>query len=260
MEPQPAIASLGHHAGKYTGGEQDATAALVAAFEDSPATLLQRLAAFPRHVRRQDLARFLVKYELFKLALPVHGSVVELGVHLGGGLFCWYHCSAIMEPYNHNRRVIGFDTFAGFPAVREQDRRTGRSEHLTAGGLKTYDSILDELRRLAAAHDRNRPLGHVPKVELVAGDVAHTIDEYLRANPHLLVSLMYLDFDLYEPTKVALERLLPRVVKGGVVAFDELNCGEFPGETTALLESLDLSRVGLRRFPMDPHIAYFIKD
>lgn len=60
-------------------------------------------------------------------------------------------------------------------------------------------------------------------------------------------------------TKAALAALLPRVVKGGVVAFDELNCAEFAGETTALLETLSLDQVELRRFPIDPYVSYFIK-
>lgn len=70
---------------------------------------------------------------------------------------------------------------------------------------------------------------------------------------------MYLDFDIYEPTKVALAKLWPRVVKGGIVAFDELNCAEFPGETLAFLESIDLAQVELRRFPFEPYISYFVK-
>lgn len=260
MDEHAVVASLGHNPAKHTSGEQGTVLALAEAFANSPASLAQRLASFPRHVRRQDLARFLVKYELFQLALPVHGSVVELGVHLGGGLFSWLHFSSILEPYNHTRRVIGFDTFTGFPAVREQDRRTGQSQHLTAGGLKTYDSIPDELLHLAAVHDRNRPLGHIAKVELVVGDVGQTIAGYLETHPHLLISLMYLDFDLFEPTAVALKHLLPRVVRGGVVAFDELNCPDFPGETTALLEALGGAGVALRRFPADPYISYFVKD
>jgi hypothetical protein len=218
-----------------------------------------RLQTFPRHVRRQDIARFLTKYELYKLTLPANGSVVECGVFAGGGLMSWLHFSAILEPYNHTRRVIGFDTFTGFPGLHERDAEQGQSDHLHAGAFQTHKDIRAELEQLAQIHDRNRPLGHIPKVELVAGNACETIPDYVKQNPHLLISLIYLDFDLYEPTLVALKHLLPRVVKGGIVAFDELNCAEFPGETTALLETLDLSQVALQRFPMDPYISYFVK-
>jgi hypothetical protein len=49
------------------------------------------------------------------------------------------------------------------------------------------------------------------------------------------------------------------VVKGGLVAFDELNCPEFPGETIALLETMDLAEVKLCRFPFDPHVSFFVR-
>ena len=254
------ISQLGSHETKYLPEEKSVVEELCVAFEGSRLSLAHRLQTFPRHVRRQDIARFLTKYEIFKVSLPAHGSIVECGVFAGGGLLSWSHFSAILEPYNHTRRVIGFDTFEGFPNVHEEDARHGTSEHLHAGAFKTHTDITVEIEHLAALQDRNRPLGHIPKVELVAGDAGQTIPRYVQDNPHLLVSLLYLDFDIYEPTRAALEHLYPRVVRGGVVAFDELNSPEFPGETTALLERLDLAHVRLCRLPFDPYISYFVKE
>ncbi len=259
MDPKHPLTRMGHHAGKHTAGERELVEGFCRAFECSVVPLEQRLQDFPRHVRRQDVARFLTKYEIFKLALPANGSIVECGVFAGGGLMSWVHFSSIMEPYNHTRRVIGFDTFSGFPDLHNADTQTGVSDHLRPGGLDVGAAVKDELTALADLHDRNRPLGHIPKMELVMGDARTTIDAYVKAHPHLIVSLIYLDFDIYAPTKAALQHLYPRVVKGGVIAFDELNCPEFPGETTALLEALDLNQVELRRLPMDPYISYFIK-
>lgn len=256
----PVLEQLGYHTAKYAPAERGVLDALCEAFDQSHVPLPQRLQTFPRHVRRQDVARFLAKYELFNLSLPANGSVVECGVFAGGGLLGWSHFSAILEPYNHTRRIIGFDTFEGFPGVAPEDTQRGTSEHMHAGAFQTHAGIQDEIRNLAALQDRNRPLGHIPKVELVGGDACQTIPAYVEQNPHLLISLIYLDFDIYAPTKVALETLLPRVVKGGVVAFDELNCAEFPGETTALLEVADLANVPLRRFSFDPYISYFVKE
>ena len=50
--------------------------------------------------------------------------------------------------------------------------------------------------------------------------------------------MLYLDFDIYEPTLTALENFLPRMPKGSVIAFDELNNPDWPGETMAFLESM----------------------
>jgi len=248
-----------NHLTKHTEQERALTTELGKLFETSYLSLTQRLRDFSRHTRRQDLSRFLAKYELFKISLPVNGSVIECGVYAGGGVMSWMHFSSILKPYNHSRRVIGFDTFAGFPAIHEKDR-SGSSEHLYTGGFQTGAKIKRELERFIQIHDRNRPLGHIPKVELVAGDARQTIPLYVEKHPYLIISLLYLDFDLYEPTKVALANLYPRVCKGGVVVFDELNCPEFPGETTALLDTFDLACIRLQRFPFDPYISYFVKE
>jgi hypothetical protein len=259
MKKMNTLKAMGHHQAKYTTDESAAVDQFSLAFETSVVPLSQRLQNFARHVRRQDIARFLTKYEIFKLSLPVNGSIVECGVFAGGGLMSWAHFSSILEPYNHTRRVIGFDTFTGFPSVHKKDTRAGKSDHLHKGAFNISSSIKDEIAALAGMHDRNRPLGHIPKVDLVAGDACETIPRYVEDNPHLLISLLYLDFDIYAPTKAALDNLYPRIVKGGVVAFDELNCQEFPGETTAFLEAFQLEKIELKRFPMDPHISYFIK-
>lgn len=257
-KPTTTDMMLGHVA-KHTSQEQSSVSDLCSAFEESLLPLRHKLQGFSRHVRRQDIARFLAKQELFKLVLHTNGSIAECGVFTGAGVINWMHFSSIFEPYNHTRRVIGFDTFSGFPGLSDADMNTGTSEHLHEGAFATTPNMKEEIERLAALHDRNRPLGHIPKVELVVGDACERIPEYLAAHPHLLLSLVYLDFDIYAPTKVALEHLYPRVVKGGVVAFDELNCPDFPGETTALLEQFNLREVELRRFTYEPYISYFVK-
>lgn len=263
MKPEghdaPPISELGHFAATHTPAEMCTIDELSQAFETSPLSTSQRLASFPRHVRRQEVARFLTRYELFKNTLTVNGSIAECGVYMGAGLISWLHFSSILEPYNHTRKIIGFDTFAGFPVIDDADVTKGPSEHHKTGGFQTHHAIKEEIQRLIDAHDKNRPLGHIPKVELVVGDASETIPAYARENKHVMLSLLYLDFDLYQPTKAALEHLLPRVVKGGIVAFDELNCRNFPGETEALLEVLDLSSIQLQRSPIDSYTSWFVK-
>src|ERR1700679_375554 len=166
---RPSLSQLGHHVRMHLPKEESVVQDLCDAFENASVPLAQRLETFARHVRRQDLARFLVRYEIFKLNLGVHGSVVECGVFAGGGLMTWAQCSSVLEPYNHTRRVIGFDTFSGFPNTHEKDS-SGTSEYLHQGAFDTSTDIVQELNHLAAIHDRNRPLGHIPKIELVQGD------------------------------------------------------------------------------------------
>ena len=253
------LKSMGHHTAKHTALEKDTVETFCEAFHSSDVPLAQRLQNFPRHVRRQDIARFLAKYEIFQKALPIHGNIVECGVFAGGGISSWMHFSSILEPYNHTRRIIGFDTFEGFPGVHAKDTTAGSSDHLHKAAFNISKGMKDEIQGLVDLHDRNRPLGHIPKIELVGGDACKMIPLYVKKHPSLLISLLYLDFDIYAPTKIALEHLFPRIVKGGIVAFDELNCPEFPGETSALLEMFDLKEIHLERTNLDPHISFFIK-
>lgn len=215
-------------------------------FSQGGGRVADKLAAFPRFVDRSSLSRFLVKYELFKLASSINGSVVECGVHFGGGLFTFAQLSAILEPTNHRRQIIGFDTFAGFPSIHPVDNAT-KSDQTFVGNLAGAGSeeILDSI----SLFDADRPLGHLEKVRVVKGDFLKTGPAFVETNPHLLISLLYLDFDLYEPTKLALELFLPRIPAGGVIAFDQLQSPDYPGETQAVLDTLDLSKLELRRAP-----------
>ena len=76
-----------------------------------------KLKNFTKYVPRKFLTRFLVQHELFKKQLSIKGSIVECGVHQDGELFAWTKLSSIYEPYNHHRKIYGFDTFKGFPTV-----------------------------------------------------------------------------------------------------------------------------------------------
>ncbi len=226
-------------------------------WEESFGDPIVKLDAFTKYVPRQALTKFLARYELFRMQLEVHGSIVEVGVHRGASFMAWAHFSSILEPVNYLRKIIGFDTFEGFPAVGDKDS-AGVSEHLKKGGFGVEEDAEKELHRAAELYDVNRLMGHIPKIELVRGDVCRTLPEYLESNPHLIVSLLHLDADLYEPTRTALRHLLPRMPKGAVVAFDELNMKLFPGETLAAMEVVGLGNVPLRRFPFATSLSYAV--
>jgi hypothetical protein len=221
-------------------------------FISAPGNIESKLEQFPKYVRRQHLKRFLAMYELFKMVLPVKGSVVECGVYEGFGLMAWAKLSTILEPENLTRRIYGFDTFIGFPRVSAEDRSSMADPSVGDLRCESYE----ELMKLIEEYDRDRFLGHIPKVELIRGDLAATIPLFVEHRPHVLVSLLFVDCDLYEPTKVALETFVPRMPKGAIVAFDELDNPLWPGETLALLNTLGIGSLRLKRLPWDPYIAY----
>ena len=241
--------------GFRTDAERNEAAAVKACFDRNPEAWDKKLENFPKYVRRQNLTRFLALYEIYKRILPVKGSIVECGVFRGFGTMTWAKLSAILEPVNLTRRVYGFDSFAGFPALAEVDR-VGMAAGVREGDL--YADSQDELMALAAINDSTRYLGHVPKVKLIKGDATQTIPQFVRETPHLLISLLFLDFDLYEPTKVALQHLVPRMPKGAILAFDELDNPLWPGETLAMLEQCGAGTLRIQRLEFDPYIGFAV--
>lgn len=228
---------------------------LEAYFGESVGSNVEKLQNFAKYVPTQDLRKFVCRYEVFKKILHVHGSIVECGVLYGGGLMTWAQLSEILEPLNHTRNIIGFDTFSGFVSLSDKDN-TGTASQGKKGGLAidSYDDILESIK----LYDKNRFLGHIPKVKLVKGDIKVTLPKYLKENPHLVISLLWLDFDVYEPTVVALQQLVPRIPKGGVIAFDELNHEVWPGETIAVIEEIGLSNLRIRRYPFGGTMSYAV--
>lgn len=218
---------------------------------------LDKLRSFAKYVPRQTISHFLAKHELFQKAPYVHGHIVECGVFLGAGLMTWANLSVIYEPVNHTRRIVGFDTFDGFPDLSEQDA-AGSTNYAKAKGL-AVDSFAD-LQECIRLYDLNRPIGHIPRVELIRGDACKTIPQYLADNRHLVVAMLYLDFDIYEPTKAAIETFLPRMPKGSIIAFDELNQAAWPGETLAVLESVGLRSLRIQRSPITSSLSYAVLE
>lgn len=225
---------------------------LVQTFQASLLPVFDKLEAFPRFITKRSLARLLCKHAIFQKIIDVNGYIIECGVLNGAGLFAWGHFTSIYEPSNYNRKIIGFDTFAGFPTIAPQDKN--REKPPEVGDLR--GDSLENLQASVEKYNLERHLAHLGNIELVAGDFHETGPAWLKDNPHALVSLLYLDFDLYEPTKLALELFLPRMGKGAIIAFDELMCANYPGETLALLEKLRLEKYQIHRFPIEPWISY----
>lgn len=203
------------------------------------------------YASRQTVTKVLTRIKLFEKILDVQGSIVECGVYKADSLMTYFHLSNIYEPFSFTRKVIGFDTFEGFPTTSDKDnQKFAKVNHLNDVDLPHVKSVIN-------LQEKNKALPEINKISLVDGNAIVTIPEYIDHNPHLIISLLYLDFDLYEPTKIALEYLLPRVPSGGIVAFDELNQSKWEGETRAFNEIVGIKNVELKKFSFDPHVSYY---
>jgi hypothetical protein len=211
---------------------------------------------FAKYAHKTEISVLLAKHELYKKIIDTRGAIIECGVYEGVGLFTWAQLSAIHEPLGVWRHIYGFDTFEGFPSVHDKDVDSLAERKWEIGDLKSDSK--SELEACLDLLERSPYPPKFPKVELVKGDFAETGEAFLKDNPHIIISLLYLDFDLYESTKKAIELFLPRMPKGSVIAFDELNHHRWPGETLAFLETMNIRECEVKTLPYFQRIAYIV--
>lgn len=209
------------------------------------------------YMDRQALSRVLFIRDLYERIIEVHGNIVEFGTRWGQNLALFHSFRGFYEPFNMNRRIVGFDTFEGFPEV---DPRDGTYEHARQGGLSVVPDYERHLDDVLAQHEARSPLSHLRRYEIVKGDAGSMFNDYLERNPQAIVALAFFDMDIYAPTKKCLELVRSRVTKGSIIAFDELNVKEWQGETIAYREVFPLDRYAIRRSPYSSSASYIVID
>jgi hypothetical protein len=206
-------------------------------------------------LKRHTLSRIIFMHEIYQKIIEVNGSIFEFGVRWGQNMALFESFRAIYEPYNYTRKIIGFDTFTGFPGI---DRKDGSARCVAKNAYSVTSGYERELESILEIHEKQNPIPHIKTTRLVKGDVTETLPEYLKNNPETLIAFAYFDFDIYKPTKDCLELIKKHTVKGAVIAFDELNHNDWPGETVALKEVFDVKSLEIKRLPCCPYPSYFI--
>jgi hypothetical protein len=176
-------------------------------------------------------------------------------VRWGRNMALYESMRGIYEPFNHNRKIVGFDTFEGFPSVDEKD---GKSDIIEVGAYNVTQNYDEYLAGILDYHEQESPISHIKKYELVKGDAVVSIEQYLKRNPQTIVAFAYFDFDIYEPTVACLNAIKERLTKGSIIGFDELNHKDYPGETLALKEVLGLDRYQIRHSKFSPTQSYIV--
>ena len=171
------------------------------------------------HMQSSVLLTNLKEFRAYALnAAPVKGLVMEFGVFEGNSINQY---ADLLRANNNSRTVFGFDSFQGL------------SENWAGYSL------------LRSRFDRG---GRMPKVrsnvQLIKGWVDDTYTGFLDkeiANHDNQIAFIFLDMDTYTPTKYVLEKSLPYLREGSIVAFDELlgYTGWRENEFKALMETID---------------------
>jgi len=193
-------------------------------------------------------SKFISHLEFFKQTATVRGEIVEFGIFKGNSFFRWIKFRDLLEQTG-SRKVVGFDIFGDFPeAGFEEDKQKRDAFVAETNGGKSIS--LNEINELLAKQGLNK------NVEIVKGDILKTLDKYLADNPHLKISLLHIDVDLYEPTKHILEKLYDKVTKGGIIIFDDY--GAFAG-TNKAVDDFFKQQAEIKKLPYSNAISYIVK-
>jgi hypothetical protein len=193
-------------------------------------------------------SKFISHLEFFKRTSEVRGEIVEFGIFKGNSFFRWIKFRDLLEQTN-SRKIIGFDIFGDFPEANFKDDKRKRDAFVaeTKGGKSiSYEEIAELLKKQNL--EKN--------VEIIKGDILQTLDQYIEDNPHLKISLLHIDVDLYEPSKLILEKLYNKVTKGGIIVLDDY--GAFAG-TNKAVDDFFKDTVEIKKLPYAHAISYIVK-
>lgn len=190
------------------------------------------------YLKTGSLAHILFCNEAYLLIKNIPGIIIEFGVWYGQNQIIFENLRAIHEPFNKLRKVIGFDTFTGYPEISktQYDQKAIDKGYVSTDVYNLKENYSDFLKDVISFHESNNILGHKHINNIVKGDIEHTLPDYFDKNNSTVISLIYLDLGLYSSTKFVLEQILPYLIKGSVIIFDEFNHPDIVGDTLAFRE------------------------
>ncbi len=207
-------------------------------------------------MNRISLSKLLFYSEIVKQIVDVPGVILELGVQWGATTNLLYNLTSVYDPFNFRRKIVGFDTFEGFPAgsISSGEQAHGWREN----DLIAADNAKEIAEQCLTAHQTFSALKHMVRHEFVKGDVIETVPKWLASNEHETVALCIFDLDLGRPTHEALKHILPRCQKGSILVFDEYSHPHFREEGVAARGLIDTMKVRPIKSPLLPYTSYFV--
>lgn len=221
-------------------------------FQQSPLPPDDLLFNLGLYTRSSLLVKYLVLYDLYQKLLPLPGVILEIGTWWGQNMVLLENLRAILEPFNKQRKIVGFDTFDGYTA-QDVSNKDGNGFFWEQPGYATGENYKAYLEELLKTHEEMNVLGHIAGSHaLIEGDVKITVPDFLAKNPETIVAFAYFDIGLYEPTLAALKAIRPHLISGSLILFDELTWSESPGEAIALKEAFRPDEYTLEKIALYP--------
>ena len=149
------------------------------------------------------------------------GDIVECGIWRGGNLFL---AKKIQDKYYNEiqRKFYGFDTFEGMtqPSVHDGEKINKIYQSFKDKNEPWTKASLDDVK-----NSSKKLFSDINQFNFIKGKVEETLLD--KKNLPNKISLLRLDTDLYESTKIELEILYPLLVEKGILIIDDY--GDFQG-------------------------------
>lgn len=171
-----------------------------------------------------NLGRAIAIIDLLRSTATVPGHVAEFGTWRGSTLMLLTKLLKLTDPHG-SKMVHCFDSFEGLSAFSAPDGNATAAQG-------QYRGSLDELRQMIELYEL------ADDIEIHQGLIENTLPQLLEQRPELSFSFVYCDTDLYSSTRLILEKMHPRLCRGGLFVLDEWNYEDYPGETVATREFL----------------------
>jgi hypothetical protein len=167
----------------------------------------------------------------YVIARNIPGDFVECGVWKGGNLILM---SKINSHRGNGRKILGFDTFSGMTEPTDIDKDIWGESAKSLLSRSKYEDGTSSFHAFASKElvDKILTENGCLDVSLVEGDVTKTL--LVKSNLPSSISILRLDTDWYQSTKIELEVLYPLLVSGGFLIIDDY--GHFSGARKAVDE------------------------
>jgi hypothetical protein len=214
----------------YQRKDEEHWAELESILNEGKLSLTETLINYPAFIRRREMTRLLADYDLFRMIQDLPGSIAELGVFLGAGLFTWSKLLETFVPGDRSRKVYGFESGDGYRDFSPEDGDPKPWIENVVGRKVVPDGYLERMVRLT---NLDNLLPGVERCRVVPGDILETVQAFADSNQGTRLSLIFMDVNLYKPTLAAFRALYPLLVPGGVVAMNGYGAPPWLGETVA---------------------------
>ncbi len=164
----------------------------------------------------------------------IEGDFVECGVWRGGNLILF---QKLIKYFSiKNKKIYGYDTFNGMTPPSELDvYYNKKTAQYLMDKEKKNQNLQHTIHAICSLNQVKKNIISLSKkncIKLIQGDVKKTLK--INKNLPKKISILRLDTDFYDSTKVELEILYPRIQRGGVLILDDY--GEWQGAKKAVDE------------------------